>query len=242
MVVHTISALEKFVGQKVKDPYDRVVGTLASIYSDVDGTVTAVEIMVNDGVFKTFDSGMLSIKGGEVVLVPEWKYKALKLIEKLERGKKWVKALEDLYAKGEIPKHAYEEFKAKLTRELEKLKAESKEVKEVIRARINELEDQIVKIEKALTALKMSYISGEVSERGYKVAADLLRTSRDKNLEEKGDAKSTLERIQRLEAAEIELAPPAPAKEGAADKQQGAQQQAPAAVGGLLVELVQDAT
>jgi len=205
MIVYTVDILDKYIGQKVKDPYNRSVGTLASIYSEVDGTVKAVEILFGDTVFKTVDAQRLTINNGEIVLLPEWKYLALKVIDRLERARRRAKALEDLYAKGEIPKHAYEEFKNKVKRDLDNLKEEARKAKEVIRNRINELEDQVVQIEKALTALKMSYIAGEIRERGYKTAADQLRQGRDRNLEEKNEAKRIIETIQRLETSDVEL-------------------------------------
>lgn len=205
MIVYTVETLDKYIGQKIKDPYNRTVGTLASIYSDVDGTVTAVEVLLGDIEFKTIEVGRLTIRNGELILLPKWKYIAMKVIDRLERARRRAKALEDLYAKGEIPKHAYEEFKNKVLRDLEKLKIEAKEAKDIIRKRMHELEDQIVQIEKALTALKMSYIAGEISERGYKPAADMLRQSRDRDLEEKNEAKRILETIQKLETADMEV-------------------------------------
>ncbi|MEM4475542.1 MAG: CdvA-like protein, partial [Fervidicoccaceae archaeon] len=212
MLVYTVDVLERYVGQKVKDPYGRTVGTLASIYSDFDGRVQAVEMLFGETTFKTIDVGRIMIQSGEVLLLPEWKFAALRLIERLERSGRRAKALEDLYAKGEIPRHAYEEFKAKVSSELEKLKTEAKEVKVVIERRIGELEDQIVQAEKALAALKMSYIAGEIGERSYKPAADILRQGRDRNIEEKNDAKRILEVIRRLESGEIEREVQQPAK------------------------------
>ncbi len=205
MIIYTVDMLDKYIGQKIKDPYNRTIGTLASIYSDVDGTVTAVEVLYGDSEFKTVEIGRLTIKNGELILLPEWKYKAMKVIDKLERARRRAKALEDLYSKGEIPRHAYEEFKSKVASALEKLKIEAKEAKELIKSRIRALEDQVVQIEKALTALKMSYIAGEISERGYKPAADILRQSRDRNLEEKNEASKILDTIQRLETADLEI-------------------------------------
>ncbi len=205
MIIYTVDMLDKYIGQKVKDPYNRIVGTLASLYSEVDGTVKAVEILFGDSVFKTVEAQRITIHNGELILLPEWKYNAIKVIDRLERARRRSKALEDLYAKGEIPKHAYEEFKSKVSKDLDNLKMEAKETKEIIRKRIHELEDQIVQIEKALTALKMSYIAGEIGERGYKPAADILRQSRDRNLEEKNEAKRIIDTIQRLETSDVEL-------------------------------------
>jgi len=212
MIIYTVDMLDKYIGQKVKDPYGRVLGTLASLYSEVDGTVKAVEIVFGESVFKTVEIGRINISNGEIVIIPEWKYASSRVIEKLERARKRAKALEELYSKGEIPKHAYDEFKAKLSRDLDALKDEAKTAKELIRKRINEIEDQVVEIEKALTSLKMSYIAGEIGERGYKQAADILRSHRDRNIDEKNDAKKVLDLIGRLESADlstVELPKPA---------------------------------
>ncbi|MCC6009897.1 MAG: CdvA-like protein [Fervidicoccaceae archaeon] len=236
MIIYTVDMLDKYIGQKVKDPYGRVLGTLASLYSEVDGTVKAVEVVFGESVFKTIEIGRISISNGEIVIIPEWKHASSRVIEKLERARKRAKALEELYSKGEIPKHAYDEFKAKLSKDLDALKDEAKTAKELIRKRINEIEDQVVEIEKALTSLKMSYIAGEIGERGYKQAADILRSHRDRNIDEKNDAKKVLDLIGRLESADISTVElPKPATEAAAPAtatpQQGSGQN-------IVVELV----
>lgn len=203
MIVYTVDMLDKYIGQKIKDPYGRVLGTLASLYSEVDGTVKAVEVVFGESIFKTVEIGRISINNGEVIIIPEWKYVSSRVIEKLERARKRAKALEELYSKGEIPKHAYDDFKTKLNKDMDILKEEAKTAKDLIRKRINDIEDQVVEIEKALTSLKMSYIAGEIGERGYKQAADILRSHRDRNIDEKNDAKKVLDLIQRLESTDI---------------------------------------
>ncbi|HEW64410.1 CdvA-like protein [Fervidicoccus fontis] len=205
MVIYTVDMLDKYVGQKVKDPYQRVVGSLASIYSNVDGNVNAVEILFGDINFKTLPAERILIQKDDIILLPEWKYSALKVIERLERARRRAKALDELYAKGEITRQSYEEFKANVSKDLDTLKKDANEAKDMIKKRINELEDQIVQIEKAITALKMSYIAGEISERGYKPAADILRLNKDRNLEEKNDAKKIMDLIVKLETSSLDV-------------------------------------
>ncbi|MEM0046288.1 MAG: CdvA-like protein [Fervidicoccaceae archaeon] len=202
---YTVDNLDKYVGQKVKDPYQRVIGSLASLYSDIDGNVKAVEVLFGDSYFKTVQADRILIQKDEIVLLPDWKYSALRVIERLERARRRAKALDDLYAKGEIARSAYEEFKGQVSRDLDSLKKEANEAKEMIKKRIGELEDQIVEIEKAITALKMSYIAGEIGERGYKPAADILRQNKDRNLEEKNEAKRILDLIAKLETQNLDI-------------------------------------
>lgn len=205
VTIYTVDALDKFIGQKVKDPYQRVIGSLASLYSDIDGNVKAVEILFGDAYFKTVPADRIVVQKDEVVLLPEWKYNAMRVIERLERARRRAKALDDLYAKGEIARSAYEEFKNQVSKDLDVLKRDANEAKDMIRKRIGELEDQIVEIEKAITALKMSYIAGEIGERGYKPAADILRQNKDRNLEEKNEAKRVLDLIGKLETQNLDI-------------------------------------
>ncbi|MGB9725141.1 MAG: CdvA-like protein [Fervidicoccaceae archaeon] len=205
VISYTVDTLDKYIGQKVKDPYQRVIGSLASLYSDIDGNVKAVEILFGDVYFKTIPADRILIQKDEVVLLPEWKYNAMRVIERLERARRRAKALDDLYAKGEIARSAYEEFKSQVSRDLELLKKDATDAKEMIKKRIGELEDQVVEIEKAITALKMSYIAGEIGERGYKPAADILRQNKDRNLEEKNEAKRILDLIGKLETQNLDI-------------------------------------
>ncbi len=200
-----VDTIEKYVGETVRDPYGRTIGKLVGFYSEVDGTVTAIEVAKGDLGFETISAARVDITPDGIVVLPEWKTEALSLARQIERAKKRAKALEDLYSRNEIPRYAYEEFKKKLEHTMSKLKSKSQEVKALLRKRIGELEDETIHIEKALTAVKMSYIAGEMSEKAYKLAAETLRSARDKNLDEKNDAKKMLEKIIKLEEEPVQL-------------------------------------
>jgi alanyl-tRNA synthetase len=198
--------VEKYVGENIKDPYGRVIGRLIAFYSDVDGTVTAVEIAKGDLGFETVPIERIKITSEGVSILPTWKSEAISVAAQFDRAKKRAKALEDLYAKSEIPRHAYDEFKKKVDAAITRLRSKNQEVKALLRRIMGELEDEIVHIEKALTAMKMSYIAGEISEKAYKAAAEALRTNRDKDLDEKNDIKKMLEKLTKLEEEPAQLA------------------------------------
>jgi len=200
-----IDTIEKYVGENVKDPYGRVIGKLIGFYSDVDGIVSAVEVAKGDLGFETIPVERIEIDPEGVKILPTWKAEAISVAAQFERAKKRAKALEDLYAKNEIPRHAYDEFKKKVDAAISRLRSKNQEVKALLRRRMGELEDEIVHVEKALTAMKMSYIAGEISEKAYKAAAEALRASRDKDLDEKNDIKKMLEKLTKLEEEPAQL-------------------------------------
>jgi len=198
-----VEKVEKYLGQPIKDPYGRVIGHLVSFYSDSDGYVTDLEICLGEITFKQLPVDRFKFTGEGLILIPEWQYQAEKVAQRLERLKKRLHAIEDLYSRKEIPRHAYETFKKKLEDALMKVKEESRKVKELLKAKTHELEDVIIELEKAFTSVKMSYIAGEVSDKTYKAAADQLRKHLEYAADEKQDIKRYIERLEKLETQPI---------------------------------------
>ncbi len=200
-----VEKVEKYLGQPVKDPYGRVVGHLISFYSDSDGVVTDLEISFGEVAFKQVPIERFKFTSEGIVLIPEWRHEAEKVAKRLERLKKRLHAIEELYAKKEIPRHAYEAFKKKLEDSLSKAKNDAKRVKEALKKKAHELEDTIMELEKAFTSIKMSYIAGEISEKTYKAAADQLRRHLEYADREKEDVKKYIDRIDKLEKQPVHV-------------------------------------
>ncbi|HDI02345.1 MAG TPA: hypothetical protein ENF93_01730, partial [Ignisphaera sp.] len=199
----TIENVAPYLGQPIYDIYGRKVGTLVSVYSDVDGTVTALELMMNDAVYETLPAERFEHTSEGLKVVPEWLATVKKVEKKLDVLRKRVKALEDLHKKGQVPEHAYKELRDKLSKEFEKAKGDSKHMKEVLRKRIYELENFVLHIEKAMTHLMVSYTAGELPEQGFKNSMDLLRYAKHTALEEKKDVEKHLSLLEKLEQEAI---------------------------------------
>ncbi len=214
-MVLMVDEVERYVGLEVKDPYGRKIGRIVALYSEVDGTVTGIELEVNEDTFTTVKADRIKItEDGELQIIPEWKVEALSLIKQLDKAKRRIKALDDLYSKNEIPRHAYEEFRKRVEKSLSALKVKARDVKQMLKKRTHALEDTIIQIEKAMTALKMSYLAGELSEKGYKAAVEALRQAKDKAVEEKEDIKKILNKIEKLEREPVEIKLPSTQKTG----------------------------
>lgn len=203
-----IEMIENFLGKPVNDPYGRRIGHVVSFYSDADGNVTALEISYGDFEFKQIPIERFIFNEGEIILIPDWEHEAKRIENRLERLRKRAVALEELYAKKDIPRHAYEEFKKKLDDSLMKAREEAKKVKETLKTRHHELEDTILELEKAMTSLKVSYIAGEVPEKAYKVAIDHIRKHLEQAQLEKESVKKHIERIENLESRPVDIGIP----------------------------------
>ena len=195
----TIENVASYLGQPIYDIYGRKVGILVSVYSDVDGTVTALEIMTNDAIYETIPAERFEHDSDGLKLLPEWLVNAKRVEKKLDVVRKRVRALEELHKKGEVPEHAYKELKERLWREFEKVKSDAKTLKDVLRKRSYELENFVLHIEKAMTHLMVSYTAGEIPEQGFRNSMDMLRYAKQAAQTEKKAIEEHISLISKLE-------------------------------------------
>ncbi len=193
------SFVERFVGEEIKDPFGRVVGTLVSIYSDVDGNVEGVEIALGGNTFTTVPAYRLLKDGDMLYVMPEWMAESRDVYMKLERAMKRIKALEMMARSGDFNADIVSQAKKKVEQQMSKLKERLVNARKMIKERLNELEDQTLQMEKALVNLQMSYFAGEIDERRYKQAASSIRQQKDIAMEEKKALKEWMDKLERLE-------------------------------------------
>ncbi len=199
-MVVTIDQIEKFMGQNVKDEYGRVVGKVLTAYTDISGSVESIEVALNDFSLERIESDRIKLTPDGIIVMADWKVKAISTENKLDRVRRRIRAVEELYRKGSIPGHAYEEIKSRLEAQFKSIKEEVRKVKDILRKRINDLEDQIIRLEKDISNLMVLYMSNEVSESAYKAAIDYLRDAKARNVEEKRDLEKHLDLISKLES------------------------------------------
>ncbi len=201
--------LVKVVGQRVKDAYGRDAGFVINVNTEVDGTINSVEI-ATDSTILTVDPSRFKVEQDGLVLLPEWKVKANTILSNVEKIRRRLKALEELYNKNEIDKSDYEEMKRKLTSEYNKIKDEIAKIKGDLKSRLNEIEDQALKIDKIMIALKISYLSSEIDDKSYKNSMEQLKKLKDSYAIERDDIRKTLDKLDNLDKEPAELKPPTP--------------------------------
>ncbi|BCU68497.1 hypothetical protein HS7_19340 [Sulfolobales archaeon HS-7] len=212
MPILSSDEISKYVGQKVKDIYGREFGLIVNVYTEIDGTVTGIEAIVGKDVV-TLEPSMLRAEDEKVYVLPEWKADAIRIMTLMEKTRRRQRALEELYGKGDISKGMYDEMKRKLDTEALKLKDDYVKLKNKLKSKINEIDDQLLHIEKALAMLKMNYISNEVPETSYKLSVDALRQSRDAYSLEKDDIRKTLDKMESIDKDSLDVKPIASASE-----------------------------
>jgi len=191
-----IEGLAQLIGSEVEDSYGRSLGTLVSIMSDVNGEVRAVEVKIVDRGLETVAADRIILRDGKLLVIPDWKYEALKVIEALDRAYRRRRALETMSA-SDIPGDVVEDLKRGLSEEIKSLKIKAEEVKRIIKDRIAAIEDESIQVARAIVSIQVLYFSGEVSEKNYTQSINHLRKLREKLIEEKNDAKKTLDKLEK---------------------------------------------
>lgn len=217
----TYDQIANYVGSVVTDIYGKKVGVLVSFDAEIDGTVKSIQIYMNDEEVVTIPASRVEVGADGVKILPEWLFAAKQVERKLDVLKRRLKALDELHTRGEITDEEFADLKGKIDVELEKVKNESKAVKELMRKRAKDLETQVAIFDKVMLNTKTLFLSGDVNEKAFKVSVDLLKGSKQKLVDEKKDIEKHILLIERLESelfsvpqkapeAPIAMAPSAP--------------------------------
>ena len=218
-------SLVKSVGQLLKDVYGREVGYIVSVNTEVDGSVTEVAI-ARDSTIMVVDPSRFKLEGDTLVIIPEWKAETQKVTNSLDKIRRKLKALEELYNRGEIDRSDYEEMKRKFNSESNKLKESVSKLKSTLKNRLSEIDEQLMKIERTLISLKIGYLSAEIDERAYKSSLEQLKKIKESYIQEKDDIRKTLDKLDSMDKENVtELKPvtpvnltPEPVQQGEAKK------------------------
>ena len=214
----TVDDVEPRIGESVRDPYGRTLGKLVSFESDVDGTIKTIVVENENKTISFHPAEAVRINEKGIEVIPEWKLKATKVIEQYKIAMRRLKGLEELHSRGEVSSVVYREIRKKLDNAVSKLKQEAKKVKEMIKKRMNEIEDDNLKLDRAIAELKVSYIAGEISETAYKTAIEPLRQAKDSSAKELEDLKKTLKQVESIESGSYEVAIPKTTREKASSE------------------------
>lgn len=204
LLVDTVQGL---IGETVYDPYGRVIGSLVSFESDVDGTVQNIVVENQYKEISFIPSEAVEItEAGRVIVLPDWRVTANRVLSSYQRALKRLRGLEDMYSRGEIPSTVYRSLREKLDKSLARLKDEAKKLRGMITDRMHEIEDSNLKLDRAIANLKVSYIAGEISEKAYKVAIERLRSAKESNAREIEDLKEVKSKLEALETGALAAA------------------------------------
>lgn len=181
------------IGKEVFDARGRRIGKLISFSTDLKGNPIKflIELVTGDFIQCTVDQ--LQQKENSLVYLYSWEVNANNLKSRFELVSRRIKALEELYANGEIEKEIYLELKTRHENSLEELEDQRKSLIEKLYERKKRLELKIKALELFLANSKMQQSSGEINGEAFKIALEAINIGLKRALSERNYIKEMVD-------------------------------------------------
>ena len=189
----------RYLGKTVHTPYNTPVGRLIGVDTNIRNEVTQVNIEQESGVLAKFPAAQIRIESESVVLSPAWKHEAADLTREYVTASRRMVALKSLLSDGDIDAAAYREMASEYETAIRAMESRRDTLADSLKERTLKLEEEMRRLQLALTDNKLLYSSGVVEGVAYKEACQIIHEMLDGHLAEKKDIQRTLENLASLE-------------------------------------------
>jgi hypothetical protein len=201
-MVMLVEDIGRFLGKGVQTPYSTPVGKLIGVDTNIRNEVTQVSVEQESGVLAKYPATQVSIDNSSVVVTPAWKYDASDLEREYSTASKRITALKSLLSDGDIDTSSYREMASEYESAIHAMESRRVALVDSLKEKTLKLEDEIRKLQLALTDNKLLYSSGVVEAVAYKEACQIIHVMLSGHLAEKKDIQATLETLTSLEHAQ----------------------------------------
>jgi len=189
----------RFLGKAVQSPYNTPVGRLIGVDTNIRNEVTQVNVKQESGILTKYPVTQVKIENGFVVLTPGWKHEAGDLEREYLTASRRMTALKSLLSDGDIDTVAYREMASEYESAIRAMESRRVALVDSLKEKALKLEDEIRKLQRALTDNKLLYSSGVVEAIAYKESCQVIHEMLNGHLAEKKDIQATLESLTSLE-------------------------------------------
>ena len=189
----------RFLGKAVQSPYNPPVGRLIGVDTNIRNEVTQVNVKQESGILTKYPVTQVKIENGFVVLTPGWKHEAGDLEREYLTASRRMTALKSLLSDGDIDTVAYREMASEYESAIRAMESRRVALVDSLKEKALKLEDEIRKLQRALTDNKLLYSSGVVEAIAYKESCQVIHEMLNGHLAEKKDIQATLESLTSLE-------------------------------------------
>ncbi len=190
---------KKYLGKPVLDGYGRAMGRIVGLAADVKNEVGQVEIELGNGDFFSCPSFQVSFKEAAATYIYQWKIDADHVARELDIAIRRVRALDDLYRIGEIPKDIYDDFRKQHESAVNQLKDRRQILVNGLKDRIGRLNLQIKELQTFLASLKMQHTTGDLEDAVYKGASSSIEAGLGRTFAEKEDIEAIIDDLLSLD-------------------------------------------
>ncbi|HXZ97787.1 MAG TPA: CdvA-like protein [Candidatus Acidoferrum sp.] len=197
-----VENIGRYLGKAVQTPYNTPVGKLIAVDTNIRNEVTQVSVEQESGILAKYPAAQVSIDNSSIVVIPAWKHEASDLEREYSTASKRITALKSLLSDGDIDTTSYREMASEYESALHAMESRRVALVDSLKEKTLKLEDEIRKLQLALTDNKLLYSSGAVEAVAYKEACQIIHVMLNGHLAEKKDIQTTLESLTSLEHAQ----------------------------------------
>ncbi len=198
-MVMLVEDVGRYLGKTVQTPYNTPIGKLIGVDTNIRNEVTQVNVEQESGILAKYPATQVKVENGSVVVTPAWKHEASDLEREYSTASKRITALKSLLSDGDIDTTAYREMSSEYEGAIHAMESRRSALVDSLKERTLKLEDEIRRLQLALTDNKLLYSSGVVEAIAYKDACQIIHGMLNGHLAEKKDIQATLEGLTSLE-------------------------------------------
>ncbi len=204
-MVILVEDIGRFLGKTVRTPYGTPVGALIGIDTNIRNEVTQVNVEQASGTLAKCPITEVKIENESIVMAPSWKHEASDLQREHLTASKRMVALKSLLSDGDIDTSAYKEMTGEYESAIRAMESRRLALVDSLKEKTVKLEEEIRRLQLALTDNKLLYSSGVVEATAYKEACQIIHEMLNGHLAEKKDIQGTLETLSSLERGQPAL-------------------------------------
>lgn len=202
-----------FVGKPVRDEYGRQIGRVASFMVSLNGRVNGVLVAREDGEFFRYPSNQVIKDDDGVTLLSPTKQRAKTLCDEMPLIWRKDQALNELVEKKKIPPEMFDDLHKNFEDVLSRLKADAQSTLENLDKEVVRCRQRVIELRLAILHLEIEHEIGEIDEKSYQTAIEMLQESLKRAEAEKGDLEAIRNKLsnmvlEKITQTETEKKPP----------------------------------
>jgi hypothetical protein len=186
------------IGKPIKDEYGRTVGKVASFALTPSGKFDGVFVESNDGKFVKQSMEHLKFNGAEVTFTSTLKSQASVLCDQIPLIWRKNQALKDLAEKRKISPDLYQELRNNFEGVLNQLKKDAQALSDEANKEIVRCNQEIKTLGYAVVNLELEHEIGQVDEKAYTSAFEMLQENLKRANMEKSDIELTKSKLSNI--------------------------------------------
>jgi len=187
-----------FVGKPVRDEYGRQIGRVASFMLSLSGRVDGVLVERGDGEFFCYSSNHFMTDDDGVTLLLPTKQRAKTLCDEMPLIWRKDQALSELLGKKKIPSEMFDDLHKNFENTLNQLKADAQSILEDLDKEVVKCRQYVIELRLAMLHLEVQHEIGEIDEKSYQTAIEMLQESLKRAEAEKGDLEAIRNKLSNM--------------------------------------------